>query len=95
MKWFCEFARCPMAVARPDVKDERSHLCPGHAYALVIVLERRNPEWFKDWCPQNWPADKKTEMIDTFLNSCRLIAEAHRDGLLAWRRRNPHVDRQK
>ena len=93
----CELERCPMHVARLFQDDERGHLCPGHAYALVIVIEQRDPaEWFKDWCPLNWPAEKKAETISTFLNACKLVAEAHREELLAWRGRHPgqNADRQ-
>ncbi len=42
----CEIEGCPAAVSRAiadriEPTDERAHLCPGHAYALVMLIEER------------------------------------------------------
>lgn len=84
----CEIPGCPQPVAevvlrRPTNGDERAHLCPGHAYALVMCIEHNTEErrrWFTEW---TW-----AEPIDGFLNLCRVVAEAHREQLLEWRRNN-------
>ena len=90
----CEIDGCPMHVCaegipNQKISDERAYLCAGHAYALVMYVENgieRLSSWLETWTR---PVDPTR--IRTFLNSCRLIAEGHREELLKWRRENPAV----
>lgn len=84
----CEISGCPQPISevligQVPASDERAHLCPGHAYALVICIEHNTEEqkrWLAEW---TWDLP-----IEAFLNMCRAIAEGHRVELLAWRERS-------
>jgi len=85
----CEIEGCPAAVSRAiadriEPTDERAHLCPGHAYALVMLIEERTEnQWYQTW--------DDVDLIPPFMNACEIVAKRHRERLLEWRRRNPSV----